>query len=65
MNMADSETVMRRYADYSLTSYAECDVIALDMSMDMLTYRNFYGIEPGSAQYKEIAALKERLSRSY
>ncbi|MBQ8052255.1 MAG: tyrosine-protein phosphatase [Lachnospiraceae bacterium] len=112
MNMADSETVMRRYADYSLTSYAGCDIIALDMSMDlssedfrqklargfsfltshegpylihcnegkdrtgyaaaileclmgadaeeviedyMLTYRNFYGIEPGSEQYEEIA----------
>ena len=34
VNMADSEETMRQYADYSLTHYAACDVLALDMGTD-------------------------------
>ena len=34
MNMADSESEMKSYADYGLTNYSECSVIALDMTMD-------------------------------
>ena len=34
MNMADSDSGMRRYADYALSHYCACDVIALDMNMD-------------------------------
>ena len=112
MNMADSEETLTSYADYGLTSYSACDIIALDMDMDwlgeefqqklaegfrflashegpylihclegkdrtgfaaaileclmgagadeviedyMLTYRNYYGIEPGTPQYQRIA----------
>ncbi len=112
MNMADSEAAMKSYADYSLTHYSACDIIALNMGMDfssedftqrlaegfrylashdgpylihctegkdrtgfaaavleclmgasadevdadyMLTFYNFYGIEPGTPQYREIA----------
>ena len=35
INMADSQTVMTNYADYGLTNYAGCDIIALDMDMDL------------------------------
>lgn len=35
MNMADSEEVMKSYPDYDLTHYADCDIIALDMKMDL------------------------------
>ena len=112
MNMADSEQSMKRFADFGLTSYSQCDIIALDMTMTydsddfrkdladgfryfashegpylihcvegkdrtgyaaaileclmgasadevvkdyMITYYNFYGIEPGTDQYKQIA----------
>ena len=112
MNMADTENSMTEYADYGLTNYSGCDIIALGMSMDplseeyqqdladgfryiashdgpylihckegkdrtgfaaavleclmgadieevvkdyMLTFYNFYGVEPGSTQYDEIA----------
>ena len=34
VNMADSEESMRQYADYSLTHYAACDILALDMGAD-------------------------------
>ena len=34
VNMADSEEAMRQYADYALTHYAACDVLALDMGTD-------------------------------
>ena len=113
MNMADSEGTMKTCADYSLSAYSDCDIIALDMSVDfssdeyteklaegfrflasnegpylihckegkdrtgfaagvleclmgadveeivkdyMLSYYNFYGIEPGSDQWEQIGA---------
>ena len=113
MNMADTEETMKKFADYNLTNYSSCDIIALNMGMDffseefqeklaegfrymashdgpylihcvegkdrtgfaaavleclmgatadevvgdyMLTYFNFYGIEPGTEQYEQIAA---------
>ena len=34
MNMADSDTGMRLYADFALKNYSACDIIALDMDMD-------------------------------
>ena len=112
MNMADSEQRMKSFADFGLTAYSQCDIIALDMIMTydsddfrkdladgfryiashegpylihcvegkdrtgyaaaileclmgasadevvkdyMITYYNFYGIEPGTDQYKQIA----------
>ncbi len=111
MNMSDSEEKMKKYADYALTNYSECQIIALDLGMDftaedfgqtlaegfrflashdgpylihclegkdrtgftaavleclmgasaeevvqdyMLTFYNFYGVEPGTQQYEEI-----------
>ena len=111
MNMSDSEEKMKKYADYTLTNYSACQIIALDMGMDftaedfgqtlaegfrflashdgpylihclegkdrtgfaaavleclmgasaeevvqdyMLTFYNFYGVEPGTQQYEEI-----------
>ncbi|MBR3123930.1 MAG: tyrosine-protein phosphatase [Mogibacterium sp.] len=113
MNMADSDQSMKRFADFGLTAYSQCDIIALDMTMNydsddfrkdladgfryiashegpylihcvegkdrtgyaaaileclmgagadevvkdyMITYYNFYGIEAGTDQYKQIAA---------
>lgn len=35
MNMADSEEAMRSYPDYILTHYSDCDIIALDMKIDL------------------------------
>lgn len=112
INMVDSEEKMKQYADYALTNYSSCSIIALEMGMDfpseifqqkfaegmrfliahdgpylihctegkdrtgfaaailvclmgadadevvrdyMLTYRNYYGIEPDTQQYAEIA----------
>lgn len=34
VNMADSEEAMEKYADYRLTHYADCDIIALNMVVD-------------------------------
>lgn len=34
MNLADSESGMKSYADYGLTNYSECSVIALDTTVD-------------------------------
>ena len=124
MNMADSEETLKKYADYNLTNYSSCDIIALNMSIDfssgdfqqklaegfrflashdgpylihcvegkdrtgfavgvleclmgatadevvqdyMLTYTNFYGIEPGTEQYDQIAAgnIEATLSRAF
>lgn len=124
MNMADTEETMKKFADYNLTNYSSCDVIALNMGMDffseefqeklaegfrymashdgpylihcvegkdrtgfaaavleclmgatadevvgdyMLTYFNFYGIEPGTEQYEQIAAgnIEATLSRAF
>ena len=124
MNMADSEETLKKYADYNLTNYSSCDIIALNMSMDfssgdfqqklaegfrflashdgpylihcvegkdrtgfavgvleclmgatadevvqdyMLTYINFYGIEPGTEQYDQIAAgnIEATLCRAF
>ena len=113
INIGDDEEEMKNYADYNLTNYSKCDIIAADMSTDffsadfrqklaecyrfmishegpylihcnegkdrtgfvvavlesfmgadedeivedyMLTYYNFYGIEPGSKQYDQISA---------
>ena len=113
VNMADTQDEMKTYADYGLTNYAQCDVIALGMGMDfqgeafrkgiadgcrfmlshdgpylihciegkdrtgflcalleclmgadadelvadyMLTYTNFYGLEPGTEQYQTIVS---------
>ena len=112
INMADNETQMKSYPEYSLTNYAQCDIIALDMTVDytsedyrrklaegfrfiiekkgpylihcvegkdrtgfaaaileclmgadaaeivedyMLTYYNFYGMEPGTPVYEKVA----------
>ncbi len=112
MNMVDSEETMTAYADFRLTNYSSCDIIALNMDMDwqsedfqqklgegfrflashegpylihclegkdrtgfaaaileclmgasadevisdyMLTYYNYYGIEPGTKPYQRIA----------
>ena len=124
MNMADKEESMKKYADFGLTNYAGCDVIALDMSMDyaekensrkladgfrylashqgpylihctegkdrtgfavaileclmgadaeevvsdyMVTFYNFYRIEPGTPQYEKIAAgnIESILAKTY
>ena len=124
VNMADSEESMRQYADYSLTHYAACDILALDMGADftageyrqklaeglrfiashdgpylihckegkdrtgfaaavleclmgadadevvrdyMLSYTNFYGIEPGTKPYALIAAgnIESSLARAF
>ena len=124
MNMADTEETMKKFADYNLTNYSSCDIIALNMGMDffseefqeklaegfrymashdgpylihcvegkdrtgfaaavleclmgataeevvrdyMLTYFNFYGIEPGTEQYEQIAAgnIEATLSRAF
>ena len=124
MNMADTEETMKKFADYNLTNYSSCEVIALNMGMDffseefqeklaegfrymashdgpylihcvegkdrtgfaaavleclmgatadevvgdyMLTYFNFYGIEPGTEQYEQIAAgnIEATLSRAF
>ncbi|MDO4989219.1 MAG: tyrosine-protein phosphatase [Eubacteriales bacterium] len=124
VNMADSEETMRQYADYGLTHYAACDVLALDMGTDfadadfrqklteglrfiashdgpylihckegkdrtgfaaavleclmgadadevvrdyMLSYTNFYGIEPGTKAYEKIAAgnIETVLARAF
>ena len=35
MNMADSDAKMRSYEGYSLSYYSQCDIIALDMVMDI------------------------------
>lgn len=35
MNMADSEKAIRSYPDYILTHYSDCDIIALDMKIDL------------------------------
>ena len=115
---------MRQYADYSLTHYAACDVLALNMGADfadadfrqklteglrfiashdgpylihckegkdrtgfaaavleclmgadadevvrdyMLSYTNFYGIEPGTKAYEKIAAgnIETVLARAF
>ena len=37
MNMTDSEEVMTQYPDFAGTSYAQCDIIALNMSMDFFS----------------------------
>lgn len=34
INMADTQEQMETYADYALTNYAQCDLIALSMGMD-------------------------------
>ncbi len=34
INMSDSESKMKKYSDYSLTNYADCDIIALDMAIE-------------------------------
>ena len=124
VNMADSEESMRQYADYSLTHYASCDILALDMGADftageyrqklaeglrfiashdgpylihckegkdrtgfaaavleclmgadadevvrdyMLSYTNFYGIEPGTRPYELLAAgnVESTLARAF
>ncbi len=124
MNMADTEETMKKFADYNLTNYSSCDIIALNMGMDffseefqeklaegfrymashdgpylihcvegkdrtgfaaavleclmgamvdevvgdyMLTYFNFYGIELGTEQYRQIAAgnIEATLSRAF
>ena len=124
VNMADTQEQMETYADYGLTNYSQCDIIALSMGMDfqgdafregiaescrfilshdgpylihciegkdrtgflcalleclmgagadevvadyMLTYTNFYGLEPGSEQYSTIVAtvFNPILSRAF
>ena len=124
INMADSEEVMRHYSDFALTHYAECNIIALNMDMNvlgesfrqklaegfrymaahdgpylihckegkdrsgfaaavlsclmgadadevsadyMLTYYNYYGIEPGTKEYEEIARsnLESMLAKAF
>lgn len=124
VNMADSEESMRQYADYALTHYAACDILALDMGADvtageyrqklaeglrfiashdgpylihckegkdrtgfaaavleclmgadadevvrdyMLSYTNFYGIEPGTRPYEMIASgnIESSLARAF
>ncbi len=35
INMADSQETMKSYADYGLTYYASCDILALNMGMDV------------------------------
>ncbi len=124
VNMADSEESMRQYADYGLTHYAACDILALDMGADftageyrqklaeglrfiashdgpylihckegkdrtgfaaavleclmgadadevvrdyMLSYTNFYGIEPGTRPYELLAAgnVESTLARAF
>ena len=124
MNMADSEETMKAYPDYALTAYSQCDIIALNMGMDlfsdvfreklaegfrflathegpylihcnegkdrtgfavavlcclngasldeivrdyMLTYRNFYGVEPEDEAYAVIADsnIKASLSKAF
>ncbi len=45
INMADSEEMMRSYADYGLTYYSSCDIIALNM-----------GMNPGSEDYRDKLA---------
>ncbi len=112
VNMADSEGQMKAYSDYGLTYYSSCNIIPLNMSMDihseeykeeliegfrfiasnegpylvhcnegkdrtgfaiaileclmgadlneivedyMLTFYNYYGIEPGTEQYTNVA----------
>jgi len=124
MNMADSEQSMKRFADFGLAAYSQCDIIALDMSMNydsddfrkdmadgfryiashegpylihcvegkdrtgyaaaileclmgagadevvedyMITYYNFYGIEAGTDQYRQIAAsnIEALLARAF
>ena len=35
MNMADVEETMKHYADYNLTYYSQCDIIALNMGIDI------------------------------
>ena len=124
VNMADSEESMRQYADYGLTHYAACDILALDMGADftageyrqklaeglrfiashdgpylihckegkdrtgfaaavleclmgadadevvrdyMLSYTNFYGIEPGTRPYELLAAgnIESTLARAF
>ena len=113
INTSDNEATMKSFADYILTNYKDCDIIALDMSVDtqsrnfqdslaeacrfiishdgpylihctegkdrtgyvsaileclmgadadeivtdyMLSYYNFYGLEPGTEKYEQIAA---------
>ncbi|MBO5544566.1 MAG: tyrosine-protein phosphatase [Oscillospiraceae bacterium] len=34
VNMADTQEQMEKYADYGLTHYSQCDIIALSMGMD-------------------------------
>ena len=34
MNMADSDQSMNRFADFGLTAYSRCDIVALNMSMN-------------------------------
>ncbi len=124
VNLADNESSMKKYADFGLTNYAGCDVIALDMSMDyaekenrqkladgfrylashegpylihctegkdrtgfaagileclmgadaeevvsdyMVTFYNFYQVEPGTPQYEKIAAgnIEAILAKTY
>ena len=124
MNMADSEETMKTYPDYALTAYSQCDIVALNMGMDlfsdvfreklaegfrflathegpylihcnegkdrtgfavavlcclngasldeivrdyMLTYRNFYGVEPDAEAYAVIADsnIKASLSKAF
>ena len=124
INMSDSEEAMRQYSDFALTHYAECDIIALNMDMNvlgesfrqklaegfrymaahdgpylihckegkdrtgfaaavlsclmgadadeiaadyMLTYYNYYGIEPETKEYEEIARsnLESMLAKAF
>ena len=124
MNMADSEQGMKKFADYGLTAYSQCDISARIMTMDyesddfkedlaegyryiashkgpylihcvegkdrtgyaaaileclmgaeadevvedyMITYYNYYGIEAGTDQYKQIAAstIEALLAKSF
>ena len=112
INMTDSKSDLRKYPDYGLTSYSDCEIIALNMAMDftaedfksklaeglrfivshngpylihciegkdrtgfvaaaleclmgadveeivedyMISFYNFYGVEPGTEQYDQIA----------
>jgi protein tyrosine/serine phosphatase len=124
MNMADKEESMKRFADYGLTAYSQCDIIALDMTMNyysddfqkdladgfryiashegpylihcvegkdrtgfavaileclmgakadevvmdyMTTFYNYYGIEAGTEQYRQIAGsnIEAALARAF
>ena len=124
LNMSDSESLMKQYPEYIMTSYSHCDIIALNMEMNyyaedfqsklaegfryiishdgpylihcnegkdrtgfaaalleclmgadvkeiqedyMLTYFNFYGIEPGTVQYDEISSsnIEKAMARAF